>query len=143
MLAPLSCSERVPEMQEPPGRTMEEHAPPAASVADIVRAVGREVADAGQRACDLQDALSGFAQALGQQEQAIEACQALDFLTQQLQGVAAFLDALAPTLPACCAGDAAAVAQAITMSGLARRLGHPHDASHVSREEDVGAFEFF
>ena len=131
-------------MQEtPPGHAAEGHAPPSASVADIMRAVGREVADAGQRACGLQDALSGFAQALGQQEQAIEAFQTLDFLTQQLQGVAAFLGALAPTLPACWAGDAATAAQAITMSDLAHRLGRPHGDPRDTGSEDVGAFEFF
>lgn len=131
-------------MQEaPPGHAAEGHAPPSASVADIMRAVGREVADAGRRACDLQDALSGFAQALGQQGQAIEAFQALDFLAQQLQGVAAFLGALAPTLPACWAGDAATAAQAVTMSDLAHRLGRPHEASRGLGSDDVGAFELF
>lgn len=127
----------------PPGRAAEGHAPPSASVADIVCAVGREVADAGQRACDLQAALSDFAQALGQQDQAMEAFQTLDFLAQQLQGVAAFLGALAPTLPACWAGDAAAAAQAITMADLARRLGRPHDDPCPARSEEAGAFECF
>lgn len=127
-----------------PGRAAEENAPASASVADILRAVGREVADAGQLACDLQVALSGFAQALGQQQgQAIEAFQTLDFLAQQLQGVAAFLGALAPTLPACWSGDAAAAVQAVTMADLAHRLGRPHDDSCPAKSEEAGAFEFF
>ena len=133
MLAPLSCSE------PPQGR----EAPPGASVADILRAVRREVADAGQSACGLQDVLSCFAPALGQQDRATEAFQALDLLTQQLQGVAAFLDALAPTLPAGWMGDAAAAAEAVTMSDLAHRLGHPHDGACRMGSEDAGALELF
>ncbi len=129
--------------ETPPGRAAEGDAPPAASVADILRAVRREVADAGQFACDLQSTLSGVAQALGQQDRAVEAFQTLDLLTQQLQGVAAFLDALAPTLPICWVGDAAAAAQAVTMSDLAHRLGRPLDDLHHIKSEDAGAFEFF
>lgn len=127
MLAPLSCSEP----------------PPAASVADILRAVCREVADAGQSACGLQDTLGCFDPALGQQDRAIEALQALDLLTQQLQGVAAFLDALAPTLPADWVGDAAAAAQGVTMSDLAHRLGRPHDELLHAAGGDAGALELF
>ncbi len=117
--------------------------PPAASVSDILRAVGREVADAGQSACSLQAALSCFVPALGQQDRAIEALQALDLLTQQLGGVAAFLDALAPTLPTCWAGDAAAAAQAVAMSDLAHRLGCPGSSAHTAHSNTPGAFEFF
>lgn len=126
-----------------PGRAAGDDAPPPASVADILRVVGREVADAGQFACDLQATLSCFAQTLGQQDQALEAFQALDFLTQRLGGVAAFLGALAPTLPACWVGDAAAAAEAVTMSDLARRLGRPHDDPGCTDGEDAGALEFF
>ena len=127
MLAPLSCSEP----------------PPAASIADILRAVCREVADAGQSACGLQDTLSCFVPALGQQDRAAEAFQALDLLTQQLQGVAAFLDALAPTRPAGWVGDAAAAAEAVTMSDLAHRLGRPHDGPLHAEGGDAGALELF
>ena len=133
MLAPLSCSEPPRGHETPPG----------ASVADILRAVCREVADAGQSACGLQEALSCLVPALGQQDRAVEAFQALDLLTQQLQGVAAFLDALAPTLPAGWVGDAAVAAQAVTMSDLARRLGRPHDSPYRMGSEDAGALEFF
>lgn len=127
MLAPLSCSEPSP----------------AASVADILRAVCREVADAGQSACGLQETLSCFVPAPGQQDRAVEALQAFDLLTQQLQGVAAFLDALAPTLPAVWMGDAAAAAEAVTMSDLARRLGCPHDGPLHAEGGDAGALELF
>ncbi len=133
MLVPLNCSE-PPQGHE---------TPPAASVADILRAVRREVADAGQSACGLQAALSCLVPALGQQDRAIGAFQALDLLTQQLQGVAAFLDALAPTLPACWVGDAAAAAQAVTMSDLAHRLGRPHDDPCRMGSGDAGALELF
>ena len=133
MLVPLSCSE------PPEGR----EAPPIASVADILRAVCREVADAGQSACGLQETLGCVIPALGQQDRAVEAFQALDLLTQQLQGVAAFLDALAPTLPTGWMGDAAAAAQAVTMSGLAHRLGRPHDDLCRMGSEDAGALDFF
>lgn len=143
MLVPLSCSEPPQTPEASPGRAAEEGALPAASIAEILRAVRREVADAGQSACDLQTTLSGVAQALGQQDRAVEAFQALDLLTQRLQGVAAFLDALAPTLPICWVGDAAAAAQAVTMSDLARRLARPLDDLHHAKSEDAGAFEFF
>ncbi len=112
-------------------------------MADILRAVCREVADAGQSACDLQAALSCLIPALGQQDRAVEAFQALDLLTQQLQGVAAFLDALAPTLPPGWVGDAAAAAQAVTMSDLAHRLGRPHDGPCRMGSEDKGALDLF
>ncbi len=133
MLVPLSCSE------PPQGHGT----PPGASVADILRAVSREVADAGQSACGLQDALSCFVPALGPQDRTIEAFQALDLLTQQLQGVAAFLDALAPTLPTHWMGDAAAAAQAVTMSDLAHRLGRPQDGPCRMGSENAGVLDFF
>ena len=133
MLAPLSCSEPPQGHETPPG----------ASVADILRAVCREVADAGQSACGLQEVLSCIAPTLGQQDRAIEAFQALDLLTQQLQGVAAFLDVLAPTLPTEWVGDAAAAAQAVTMSDLAHRLGRPHDGPCRMGSEGAGALDFF
>ncbi len=112
-------------------------------MSDILRAVCREVADAGQSACGLQDTLGCFVPALGQQDRAVEAVQALDLLTQQLQGVAAFLDALAPTLPTGWVGDAAAAAQAVTMSDLAHRLGRPHDSPCRMGSEDAGALDLF
>ena len=117
--------------------------PPGASVADILRAVCREVADAGQSACGLQDMLSCFVPTPGQQDRASETFQALDLLTQQLGGIAAFLDALAPTLPADWAGDAAAASQAVTMSDLAHRLSHPHDDLCRTASENAGALELF
>ena len=115
--------------------------PPA--VADILRAVSREVADAGQSARGLQEMLGCLAPALGQQGRAIEAFQALDLLTQHLGGVAAFLDALAPTLPTGWVGDADAAAEAVTMSDLAHRLGRPHDDLCRTGSEDAGALELF
>ena len=115
--------------------------PPA--IADILRAVCREVADAGQSASGLQEVLSCFAPAPGQQDRTIEAFQALDLLTQQLGGIAAFLDALAPTLPTDWMGDAAAAAEAVTMADLARRLGRPHDAPCRMESVDAGALELF
>jgi hypothetical protein len=133
MLVPLSCSEPPREHETPPG----------ASVSEILRAVSREVADAGQSACGLQDTLSCFVLALGQQNRVVEAFQALDLLTQQLQGVAAFLDALAPTLPTDWMGDAAAAAQAVTLSNLAHRLGRPHDDRRCMESEDAGALDLF
>lgn len=129
----MSCSE------PPQGRGT----PPGASVSDILRAVSREVADAGRSACSLQETLGCFVPTLGQQDRAVEAIQALDFLTQQLQGVAAFLDALVPTLPTDWTGDAAAAARAVTMSDLAHRLGRPHDSPCRTASEDAGAFELF
>ena len=133
MLVPLSCSE------PPQGREVL----PGASVSEILRAVSREVADAGQSACGLQETLSCFVPALGQQDRAVEAFQALDLLTQQLQGVAAFLDALAPTLPTDWVGDAAVAAQAVTMSDLVRRLGQLGNGSHPVGSGDAGTFELF
>lgn len=118
--------------------------PPAVGIADILRAVSREVADAGQSACGLQDALGCFVPAApGQRDRAVEALQALDLLTQQLGGIAAFLDALAPTLPADWMGDAAAAAQAVTLSDLAHRLGRPHDGPLHAEGGDAGALELF
>ena len=117
--------------------------PPGAGIAGILRAVSRELADAGQSACGLQDALGCFVPAPGQRDQAVEALQALDLLTQQLHGVAAFLDALAPTLPAEWVGDAAAAAQLVTLSDLAHRLGRPHDGPLQAEGGDAGALELF
>ena len=138
MLAPLSCSE--PAKAYEPGRAAEGL---AASVADTLRAVCREVADAGQAACDLQATLSGFAPVPGQQDRAIEALQALDLLTQRLGGVAAFLDALTPTLPTRWTCNAAAAARVVTLSDLAHRLGRPQDECRHAEKEDAGALELF
>lgn len=117
--------------------------PPGAGIAVILRAVSRELADAGQSACGLQDAVGCFVPAPGQRDQAVEALQALDLLTQQLQAVAAFLDALAPTLPAEWVGDAAAAAQLVTLSDLAHRLGRPHDGPLQAEGGGAGALELF
>ena len=125
------------------GRAAQEDAPASAGVADILHAVCREIAGAGQLACDLQAVLSGFARVLGQQDQAIEAFQMLDLLAQQLQGVAAFLDALAPTLPTGWAGDAATAAPAVTLSDLAHRLGCPGSNVRTAHADTPGAFELF
>lgn len=111
---------------------------------EVLQAVGREIADLGQLACDLQTALSPLGRASsGHDHQAIENLQAFDLLAQRLHGVADFLGALAPSLPTEWLGNAAAAAQVVTLSDLARRLSCPDLDSSPAKDGEAGAFELF
>ena len=123
---------------------MNEKAPQNARIADVVRAVGREVADLGRLACDLQAVLSPLEPARRQASQAVEAFQSLDLLTQRLQGVATFLEAFAPSLSPSWMGDAAAAARGVTLSDLAQRLARPCNGAPVTKTKELEAsFELF
>ncbi|WP_426958709.1 hypothetical protein [Muricoccus radiodurans] len=87
---------------------------------DILGAVGREASDLARMAAGLQAALPVPGTRLC--ARTVESLQSLDLLTQRLQGLADFLDALAPTLPPAWRADVAAAVRGLTLSGLARRL---------------------
>ena len=109
----------------------------------ILRAVGEEVADLGKMACGLQESLSPSEFGPGWGRAALDRLQALDILTQRLDGIAGFLHALAPTLPADWLCDATRAAEAMTLADLARRLtcANPNTLSEPSGA--AGELELF
>lgn len=109
---------------------------------EILRAVGRELADLGRLTCDLQVALSPFGPGYAQNCQSPESLQLLDVLTQRLQGTADFLGALAPGLPADWMCDTDVATRLLTLSDLARRLNRPA-SSYPTENERAGVLEFF
>lgn len=117
-------------------------APEVVGLADILGAVSREIIRLGQVADDLQENLSPFVTGFRQENGMIESLQMLDHLSQHLNGVADFLNAIAPTLPAEWSGDAAAASRGITLSSLAQRLSCPDRDPHFE-EHGNGALEFF
>ena len=105
----------------------------------ILAAIGREVADVGGIANRLQDVLSPSGPWGGRIDR--DCLQDLDLLTPRCGAVAAFLGALAPTLPAGWTGDAATAARAVTLSDVASRLAVQGPA--VARGRAECAYELF
>lgn len=116
----------------------------AAPVGDVLRAVGRELADLGRQATELQTLLGALGPGDGREPAVLCRLQTLDALTQSLNGVSEFLDALAPTLPPRWTCDAARAAGTLTLSDLARRLGGgPAPASGLLPAGEAGELELF
>lgn len=118
--------------------------PELAGLADILGAVSREVLSIARMTCELQESLSPVLHARAQDDdRLIREMQALDLIAQHLCGVADFLSALSPALPAQWTGDAAAAARAVSLSNLAKRLGSPRDGLNVTDDGKAGAIELF
>lgn len=67
----------------------------------------------------------------------------LDVLTQRLHGTADFLGALAPGLPVDWVCDVDAAIRLLTLSDLARRLGHLTSDVGSAGDDKAGELEFF
>lgn len=114
-----------------------------APLRDVLRAVGREVADLGRVASNLQGVLGPAEPWLGRDDAVLRRLQSLDALTQSLHGVAEFLQALASALPPHWSCDPAQAADELTLSDLAGRLALEAPGAAVRREEEAGEFELF
>lgn len=129
---------------EAPGfRSPSQLLPELTGLATILDAISREVTSAARATCELQETLSPLLCTLGQDECAIKDIQALDLIAQQLHGVADFLNALVPTLPAEWAGDATAAARAVSLSNLAGRLSGQQDTPNSAADHADSTFELF
>lgn len=115
----------------------------APALGHVLRGVGRELADLGRLASELQTVLGPLEYGAGQEPAALYRLQTLDALTQALHGVSDFLHALAPTLPVHWSCDAARAARALTLADLARRLGSPALAGHPPPSGEAGELELF
>jgi len=115
----------------------------AAALGDVLRAVGRELADLGRLASELQAAVGPPALAGGPDGAALYRLQTLDVLTQALHGASDFLCALAPTVPAHWLCDPTRAARALSLSDLARRLSCPGHGAAPPPNNGAGELELF
>lgn len=116
---------------------------PAVALGDVLRTVGLELAYLGRRAAELQVAFSPSGLREGPEGAALYRLQALDALTQALDGVSDFLCALAPTVPSHWSCDATQAAGVVTLSDLARRLSRSAPEASPSLGGEAGEFELF
>ena len=112
-------------------------------LAEILRALGRELAELGRLAYDLQVTLSPCGQGCAETHQMLESMQMLDPLTQRLQGMADFLGALAPGLPVDWMCDPTAATRILTLADLAHRLGCPMSDSAPLENGEAGVLDLF
>lgn len=116
---------------------------PAAGLGDVLRTVGLELADLGRLAAELQAAFSPSGPREGPEGAALYRLQALDALTQTLDGVSDFLCALAPTVPSHWSCEATQAAGVVTLSDLARRLSCSDPGASPSSSGEAGELELF
>jgi hypothetical protein len=114
-----------------------------APLGDVLRTVGRELADLGRMASNLQAVLGPTEPWLGRDGAVLRRLQSLDALTQSLHGVAEFLQALAPTVPPHWSCDAARAAEGLTLSDLAGRLAQRVADAAALQADEAGEFELF
>lgn len=115
----------------------------AAALGDVLRAVGRELADLGRMASELQAVVGPPAPAGGPDGASLYRLQTLDILTQALHGASDFLCALAPTVPAHWLCDPARAARAVSLSDLARRLSCSAQGAASPPDNGAGELELF
>lgn len=113
--------------------------PSPADLPEVLERAAAELDLMGAAGLRLQDALGPLLAGAGA---AAEEAQGLDALTQQADGLAAFLRAVAGQLGASGAPDAAEAARPLTLSDQRRRLSGEAGWTTLS-PEDTGVVELF
>ena len=112
-------------------------------LAEILVAFRHELADLERLAWNLQQSIAPPDIMLLFDAPAIEGLQALDLLTQRLDGLGAFLEGLTPTLSPAAFGGPAQAAKHVRLADLAARLAQPSDIGALMIAESSGDFELF
>jgi hypothetical protein len=108
-----------------------------APLADVMGAVDAELAELAGLADHLQAVLGPLILAQGARTQEVmRDAQALDLMSQRLQGLRDFFHGLGPSLPEPCRVEAARAARQVKLADLARRLALAEPAAPAAADDD-------